>query len=68
MPKVFQLFTDLKEAHQFCYNHKMVGIERLVLVKFGCHRTQDVYYVMDGMAEIDRRINNWKMETICVYE
>tara|TARA_A100001515_G_scaffold77001_1_gene61147 strand:+ start:358 stop:564 length:207 start_codon:yes stop_codon:yes gene_type:complete len=68
MTKVFQLFTDLKEAKQFCYNHNMIGIERLVLVKCGCHRTQDVYYVMDGMSEIDRYINNWKMETLYVYE
>jgi len=68
MKTVFELFTDLKEAHQFCYNHNMQGVERLVIVKCGCHRTQDVYYVMDGMSEIERYINNWKMETICVYE
>lgn len=53
MTRVFQLFTDLKEAKSFCYNHNMKGIERLVLVKCGCHHTQDVYYVMDGMSEID---------------
>ena len=67
MTKVFQLFTDLKEAKQFCYNHDMKGIERLVLVKCGVHKG-DVYYVMDGMSEIDRYINNWKMETLHVYE
>ena len=67
MTKVFQLFTDLKEAKQFCYNHNMIGIERLVLVKCGVHKG-NVYYVMDGMSEIDRYINNWKMETLYVYE
>jgi hypothetical protein len=27
MPKVFQLFTDLKEAKQFCYNHNMKDVD-----------------------------------------
>ena len=68
MTRVFQLFTDLKEAQNYCYNHHMEGVERLALVKCGCHRTQDVYYVMDGMTEIDCYIENWKMTTLYIYE
>ena len=48
MTRVFQLFTDLKEAQHYCYNHHMEGVERLALVKCNIHKG-DVYYVMDGM-------------------
>jgi hypothetical protein len=64
MPKVFQLFTDLKEAKQFCYNHNMIGIERLVLTKCNIHK-DDVYYVIDGASFQDGDLN---LQTLYVYE
>ena len=64
MPIVFQLFTDLKEAKQFCYNHDMKDIDRLVLTKCNIHK-DDVYYVIDGASFKHGDLN---LKTICVYE
>ena len=67
MTRVFQLFTDLKEAQHYCYNHHMEGVDKLALVKCNIHKG-DVYYVMDGMTEIECYIENWKMTTLYIYE
>ena len=64
MPIVFQLFTDLKEAKQFCYNHNMKDVDRLVLTKCNIHK-DDVYYVIDGASFKHGDLN---LQTVCVYE
>ena len=67
MTRVFQLFTDLKEAQNYCYNHHMKDIDRLALVKCGYHKA-DVYYVMDSKQYKDLVTNGFKMETLYVYK
>ena len=67
MTRVFLLFTDLKEARQYCYNHSMKDINRLALVKCGYHKS-DVYYVVDSKAYKNLVTNGFKMETLYVYE
>ena len=67
MTRVFQLFTDLKEAKSFCYNHHMEGDDKLALVKCGYHKA-DTYYVMDSKSYKNLVTNGFKMETLYVYE
>ena len=64
---VFELFTDLKEARQYCHNHNMKDINRLALVKCGYHKA-DVYYVMDSKRYKEFVTNGFRMEILYMFE
>ena len=66
MTRVFQLFTDLKEAQNYCYNHHMEGVDKLALVKCNIHKG-DVYYVMDAALRLTATLRT-EVTTLYVYE
>ena len=67
MTSVFQLFDDLKEARLFCRNHSMKGIDKLVVVRCLIHKSP-VFYVMDSTKHIELQSQDFKIETVYVYE
>ena len=67
MPLVFQLFDDLKEARSFCRNHSMKGIDKLVVVRCLVHKSP-VFYVMDSTKHIELQSQDFKIETVYIYE
>jgi hypothetical protein len=67
MPLVFQLFDDLKEARSFCRNHSMKGIDKLVIARCLIHKSP-VFYVMDSTKHLELQSQNFKIETLYIYE
>ena len=67
MPLVFQLFDDLKEARSFCRNHSMKGIDKLVIARCLIHKSP-VFYVMDSTKHLELQAQNFKIETLYIYE
>ena len=67
MRLVFQLYTDLEESRLFCRNHSMKGIDKLVVTRCLIHKSP-VFYVMDSTKHLELQAQNFKIETVYIYE